>query len=444
MLRINNLSDVMNTSVARNNLGLGNSATLHVGTIANTVMAGDDGRVVGAASKIYVDSAIASSKTYVDAADALKAPLDSPVFINNPRAPTPLITDDDTSIATTEFVKDAIAAALAEVPEAVTIISDTRPDPATTPSGSTWWESDTGNSYTLYDDGTSKQWVEDGSGGSDAVLYNTVQALTTGQQTQARTNIGAVDQTYVDGADANTLKYTPQTLTAPQQTQARTNVGGIGAVKIQKFMTPGSHTYTPSPGMIYCIIEGVAGGGGGGPISSGAGGDSYGAGGGGGGGYFRHLANAAEIGASQPVIVGAAGAPGAAGAANGGNGGDTAVGATAEFGQAFGGQGGYFSSGNVQGGGGAGGIVGTGNIIAAGGFPGGQGSYVKSANAQNWGGPGGNSYFGGGGIGINNAVGGNGVSHGGGGAGSSQQNAMVQRAGSSGYHGCVIITEYCV
>lgn len=43
----------------------------------------------------------------------LKAPLDSPVFTNNPRAPTPTAGDNDTSIATTAFVAAAVAGAAA-------------------------------------------------------------------------------------------------------------------------------------------------------------------------------------------------------------------------------------------------------------------------------------------------------------------------------------------
>lgn len=44
----NNLSELSNKPTARTNLGLGNSATLNVGTIASTVAAGDDARIVGA------------------------------------------------------------------------------------------------------------------------------------------------------------------------------------------------------------------------------------------------------------------------------------------------------------------------------------------------------------------------------------------------------------
>ena len=45
----------------------------------------------------------------IEELDTEKAPLASPVFTGNPTAPTPSAGDDDTSIATTEFVNDAIA-----------------------------------------------------------------------------------------------------------------------------------------------------------------------------------------------------------------------------------------------------------------------------------------------------------------------------------------------
>ncbi|WP_414628457.1 glycine-rich domain-containing protein [Pseudomonas guariconensis] len=40
---------------------------------------------------------------------ALKAPLASPIFTGDPRAPTPAVTDNDTSLATTAFVKAVLA-----------------------------------------------------------------------------------------------------------------------------------------------------------------------------------------------------------------------------------------------------------------------------------------------------------------------------------------------
>lgn len=60
MLGSNNLSELTNTTTARSNLGLGNSATKNVGTAANTVAAGDDARITDAAS--------ASSVAALDAA----------------------------------------------------------------------------------------------------------------------------------------------------------------------------------------------------------------------------------------------------------------------------------------------------------------------------------------------------------------------------------------
>ena len=40
---------------------------------------------------------------------ALKAPLDSPVFTGDPKAPTPTAGDNDTSVATTSFVVTALS-----------------------------------------------------------------------------------------------------------------------------------------------------------------------------------------------------------------------------------------------------------------------------------------------------------------------------------------------
>lgn len=49
------------------------------------------------------------TKAQVDAVLALKAPLASPVFSGDPKAPTPAVTDNDTSIATTAFVRGVMS-----------------------------------------------------------------------------------------------------------------------------------------------------------------------------------------------------------------------------------------------------------------------------------------------------------------------------------------------
>lgn len=97
-----------------------------VGTIAATTVAGAlaelDGDIQGHITDptdAHDASAISSvpagtlAATDVQAAlnelDTEKAPLASPVFTGNPTAPTPAVGDDDTSIATTEFVMNAYA-----------------------------------------------------------------------------------------------------------------------------------------------------------------------------------------------------------------------------------------------------------------------------------------------------------------------------------------------
>jgi hypothetical protein len=107
----------------------------------------------------------------------LKANIASPIFTGDPQAPTPVVSDNDTSIATTAFVK-SVTATIVPFPEAPsdgltygrknatwsTVIggaatSDTAP-PGPLVTGQLWWKSDTGTFYVYYNDGNSSQWVE--------------------------------------------------------------------------------------------------------------------------------------------------------------------------------------------------------------------------------------------------------------------------------------------
>jgi hypothetical protein len=100
--------------------------------------------------------------------------------------------------------------------------------------------------------------------------------------------------------------------------------GGFTSIVTQVFDADG--TYTPTAGMIYCIVEAVGGGGGSGAVVSNAG-PSYGASGGGGSGaYCKVTLNAATIGASKAVTIGAGGTAGTAPVGDGGSGGDTTLG----------------------------------------------------------------------------------------------------------------------
>jgi hypothetical protein len=76
--------------------------------------------------------------TYVDSQDALRAPLASPTFTGDPKAPTPTAGDNDTSIATTAFVTTAIAGAAGPVAAtAAEYISNSAPTKMLTP-GAVW------------------------------------------------------------------------------------------------------------------------------------------------------------------------------------------------------------------------------------------------------------------------------------------------------------------
>lgn len=206
-------------------------------------------------------------------------------------------------------------------------------------------------------------------------------------------------------------------------------------VKIQTFAASG--TYTPSTGMLYCIIECQAGGGGGGGAISAASSTLNGAGGGGAGEYSKVTAAAATIGASQTVTIGAAGTAGASGNNSGGNGGTTSVGAICTAGGGTGG-GGASASGN--GNGGAGGSGGTGSYKV--GDPGFTG-YAGSNSTQPAGERGASSPMGSGGQAVINAAGNAGSGFGSGGSGGSSFSGLSGNAGGAGTGGKVIITEFC-
>lgn len=226
-------------------------------------------------------------------------------------------------------------------------------------------------------------------------------------------------------------------------------VGNSGAptakafsIAVQTFTTTG--TYTPTSGMVYCVIECVGGGGGGGGAPS-TGGSTVGGGGGGGAGeYAIGVFSSATIGASQSVTIGAAGT--ANSGTTGGNGGNSSVGSTLI--SANGGSGGLSNSvnGSIGVGGGAGGTGGTGGSYRVAGNPGSPGFLCTNTNSIWVSGQGANSKFGNGGppqikvSSAGNAGAGNGTG-GGGGANDASQSANL---GGVGTKGIVVITEYVI
>jgi hypothetical protein len=194
-----------------------------------------------------------------------------------------------------------------------------------------------------------------------------------------------------------------------------------------------SGPYTPTPGLVFAVVETIGAGGGGAGAQAGAGLTQIG-GGGGSGGYSRRTLTAAQIGASQTITIGTPGSggnPGTAGTA-------TSFGTLCIANGGFGG----ISVGNPIGG--AGGSISgaVGDVVAAG-APGVGGMLGSGANYA-MSGQGGSSALGGGGTtpptGFQ-ANGASGSNYGSGGAGGrSFDNAGA--TGGAGSPGAVFITEY--
>lgn len=206
-----------------------------------------------------------------------------------------------------------------------------------------------------------------------------------------------------------------------------------GEFRTTKFYASvGSATWTKPSGLRRARVIVVGGGGGGGGSAGNA---VLGGQGGGAGGCAIKLIEAASLGATEVVTVGAYGSAGTTG---GGSGSD---GSTSSFGShcsATGGQGGGHEAGDSVGGTGSGGDI---NITGGAG-----GSGIRNdVGSQAEGGNGGSSYFGGGGVGgrpENNAngIGGAGAAYGSGGGGGGGSTA--DRAGGNGKQGAVLIEEY--
>lgn len=204
-----------------------------------------------------------------------------------------------------------------------------------------------------------------------------------------------------------------------------------------------SDTYTPTAGMTFCIIEALGGGGGGAGVEATPGGTVAVGTGGAAGGYARYQTNAATIGASQVVTIGAGGSGGAAGNNPGNDGGTTSVGALVS---ADGGLGGRNSAaGTTKALIGVSGGAASSPQLSFRGNP--AGSAVGDVNTFVMGGSGADSFYGGGGPQIAFVLGGSsgspatGYGAGGGGAANFELQGSPQ-PGGDGTSGIVIITEF--
>lgn len=215
---------------------------------------------------------------------------------------------------------------------------------------------------------------------------------------------------------------------------------GFSDINVQTFTSNG--TYTPTSGMAYCIVECV-GGGGGGSGAQADGNNLFAKSGGGGAGYCKKVFDAATIGASQSVTVGAGGAGGVGtdGYGLGANGNDTTFGALLTAGKGFA----NATTGTI---GGAGGTASGGDINingSEGGLP--VKYYIDEVGYiyPYWSGAGGNSFYGvGGGIVTTTTNGNNGTGYGSGGGGAMNimQSPGSEKNGGNGADGIVIVTEF--
>lgn len=203
--------------------------------------------------------------------------------------------------------------------------------------------------------------------------------------------------------------------------------GASGVVSINEVVITSSGTYTPSANLLYADIKAVGGGGGSGGVAATSGSAVFSSGAGG-GGTAQGLFDAATIGASQAITIGAAGTAGpASGTFAGSAGGTTTVGSLL----------------TATGGGGsaaAPGLAGTatGGQVNVSGDPGQARSNVAPGN-------GGGTLLGAGGIVSNSGAvnsGGPGKIYGGGAGGAYNPASSAAIVGAVGAQGAVVITEY--
>ena len=211
------------------------------------------------------------------------------------------------------------------------------------------------------------------------------------------------------------------------------------SVNVQTFTANG--TYTPTTGMVECLVEISAGGGGGGGAASTSGTSNSLGGGGGAGEYAKGVFSAATIGSSQTVTIGAGGTANSGTA--GGSGGTTSLGALIT---ALGGAGGTTSTSAPAPtiiAGALGGTGGTGGSFRSAGAPGSLG--LSAITLSYYSGQGGSSIYGAGGLAVITSAAGNaGLGHGAGGSGACNEGSQSARSGGAGSGGIMIITEYII
>lgn len=334
-------------------------------------------------------------------------------------------------------------------------VQDTAPTGALQ-NGQMWWESDTGNLYIYYMDGTSNQWVQITSAGfadapADGSFYGRVNGAWSVGYTKAAIDATFATKSYTDTQDALKVNKAGDTMTgllalsgnpasalhaAPKQ-YVDTKIGNV-AVKVYSNT---SGTWTPtSASCLGIMVEIVgAGGGGGGAVATGA---SQGAAGGGGGSgaYLRKwypgpFTNFTYVAADG----GAGGGAGVAGTAGG----------QSNFGPSLVVPGGGGGAGGTLGGqgqnayGGTQGTASGGDVNAVGQY-GENGTAVPYSFSASLGARGAASIWGNGSLTLVGSAAGNAGNGygGGGGGGCNGQSQGAAKAGGKGAPACIVVTEY--
>ncbi len=235
------------------------------------------------------------------------------------------------------------------------------------------------------------------------------------------------------------------------------SVGGPPFISITVKEFNATVTYTPTTGMLFCIVDLIGGGGGGGGAFPGTTSHVSAGGGGGSGGYVKALLTSAQIGASQAVTIGTGGAAGGT-SGLGGSGVATSLGAllsaTGGSGGDTNGGGGFPDTADIGGAGGTPTVTTGVDMGSATGGPGGNGTgSVSTGTGACSAGYGGEQRFGGGSAGVTirvNTAGGsevagiNGIANtGSGGTGAvSVGTGSLGRTGGAGASGVLLITEF--
>lgn len=213
---------------------------------------------------------------------------------------------------------------------------------------------------------------------------------------------------------------------------------GITSVVVQSFTA--NNTYTPTTGMLFCLVYACGGGGaGGGAAATGVNQSSVGSGGAS-ASWVNARFTAAQIGASKVVGIGAAGI--AVSGASGGAGGTTTLGALLSCPGGGGGLTGGPSGVNfvVRGGQAPGGV--TGGFVNSSGEDGDSAITILTSTNGTMGGRGGSGPFGAGGGGPQTGAGEGGRGNGSGGGGGANSSSMGAKIGGNGSVGAVFIVEF--